>query len=94
MGAIFKIDDMGLSLCAEAMEEFFRYKSITLREGDTYQCVTKSGDLMFRVRPEKILSERAWERCLRGLKEYGLTLGSRSRIDIIPEPKPSKWDED
>lgn len=94
MNAIFKVDDLGLMLCAEALEEFVRLKQVTIKKGDTYECMTKSGDIMIRVRPEKILAEKAWHRALTGLKEYGLTLCSRNRIDIVPEPnEPNPWAE-
>jgi P27 family predicted phage terminase small subunit len=72
-------------LCS-ALAEYQSAVAILNAEGSTYRCVTKSGDVMQRQRPEVAIAQDAWRRAKMMLEQFGLTPVARSRVQARPQP--------
>ncbi len=86
-------DELALALLCSAVDDFRHAREIVEKLGRTYECVTKSGDRMVRLRPETAIAVEASARMLKLMIEFGLTPGSRSRLRVN-QPKPHDPVED
>ncbi len=93
MRAMTLADELCLALLCSAVDDFRHAREIVEKEGRTYKCVTKSGDLMIRLRPEVGIAAEASSRMLKLMVEFGLTPASRTRLKVI-QPKPHDPVED
>ena len=82
---ITESDLQGLTMLADAFDEWQRLTNYLHDNGSTYGIETKAGGMMFRQRPEYQQANDAFKRWIALAKEYGITPRSRKMIDQIDD---------
>jgi len=85
-------DKKALEILSDAYSEYRQARSVILKKGHTYESYKKDKDgnvflSMVRVRPEVGISQNAWEKCFKGLQQFGLTPASRTKVEMLGEQK-------
>jgi len=87
MGVLTVADGTALELLCDAYAEWRDARDVVIRDGATYETVSKHGT-MTRTRPEVAIASDAWRRIAVMLREFGLTPSSRTKVDRVPNDKP------
>jgi P27 family predicted phage terminase small subunit len=83
MRVITKADRKCLELLCDAYSEYRDCRKFVTSNGYTYKTVTQSGDELHRPYPQVNMAQNAWKRVLDGLKEFGLSPSSKSKVSAI-----------
>jgi len=83
-------DKKALEILSDVYSEYRNARDVVLKNGSTYESfkVDKDGNsilTMVRVRPEVGISQSAWEKVFKGLKDFGLTPASRTKVEVLGE---------
>jgi len=83
MRVITIADRKCLELLCDAYSEYRDCRKFITDNGYTYKTVTASGDEMHRPYPQVAMVQNAWKRVLDGLREFGLSPSSRSKVSEL-----------
>ena len=85
MRVITKADRKCLELLCDYYSEYRDCRKFIIDNRYTYKTVTASGDEMHRPYPQVGMYQNAWKRILDGLREFGLTPSSKSKVSAIDD---------
>ena len=83
MRVITKADRTCLEMLCDAYSEYRDCRKFIIDNGYTYKTVTASGDEMHRPYPQVAMYQNSWKRVLDGLREFGLSPSSKSKVSAI-----------
>jgi P27 family predicted phage terminase small subunit len=93
-------DTTALSVLAVAYGRWRKYEDFLQKHGETYEAAGQAGALgvlgpaiLQRPRPEVHMRDKAEDRLLTLLREFGLTPSSRSRVSALPSKTKDEMEE-
>jgi len=88
MKVLTEADSLALTMLAEAVADY--YEARKALDKKVYGFKNKHGDAVLRKRPEWSIMNECRLIIFRLLGSFGLDPSSRARLNVIPEPEPSK----
>ncbi len=74
------VDLKGLEVYCMTYQEYVEAEKVLAKGGPVYKTYTKNGELVFKVRPEKTISQKARQLLKGYLAEFGMSPSSRSGV--------------
>lgn len=85
MGVLTMPDGKALELLCDAYSDYRDACEVIRMAGTTYSTTTQQGDTMYRPRPEVAMRDGAWKRVMDGLRDFGCTPSSRSKVSTVED---------
>ena len=92
-GVLTIADGHALALLCEAFSEWRAAREAIERHGETLTRTTAAGNSTVMARPEVAMRSDAWSRMKLMLAEFGMTPGSRSRVNATPKKEKSNFEK-
>lgn len=77
------VDLKALEVYCMTYQEYVEAERVLAKEGPVYKTQTKDGELAYKVRPEKTISQKARQLLKGYLAEFGMTPSSRAGVSAI-----------
>lgn len=91
MKVLAESDVVTLELGAIFLAAFYKAKE-DLKDGKTYEVQTREGSIVIKKKPQISMMNEAFQNAMVLLSRFGLTPADRTRLKVLPDPKPkNKW---
>ncbi len=85
MHVIAHSDSIGMMLLCDTLAEYITLtKQVNEFDSSTYESKARSGEIVFKLRPEVRRKKELFELILKLLDRYGMTPSSRSKLEVAP----------